>query len=184
MSVITGLYAWGDNIRDVLYTWEQIGIFSYVVPFLLVFAIVFGILSSTRMFGENKGVNAVISMSVGLLALQFDLVPSFFSLIFPYAAIGLSVLLVALILMGLFVTGNEKSWFIAFFIIGALIALIVVLSALSSYQWWGGWWWERYKTLIITLLFIGGGIALVLAASKKKDSGGGSRGFKLIPWRE
>ena len=75
--------------------------------FLLIFAVVYGILSTMNIFSKgdkNKGVNAVIAIAVGLLALQWDYVPEFFSVIFPYAGIGISILLVALILMGLFLS--------------------------------------------------------------------------------
>ena len=185
MSVISGLAVWGNDIASILNTWADMGIFAYALPFLLIFAVVFGILSATRMFGENKGVNAVVALAVGLMALQFDYVPTFFATIFPYAGVGIGVLLVALILMGLFVTGNEKGWFIAFFIIGAVIALIVILSSLASYEWWGGNWWYEYWPAIVALLVIGGLVATVIAATKKSGDGSpkGSTPFSMIPWR-
>jgi len=42
------------NIANVLQQWADIGVFSYMLPFLLVFAVVYGILSSTKILGENQ----------------------------------------------------------------------------------------------------------------------------------
>lgn len=169
---VTGLYAWGSHIGDILQTWADMGVFSYALPFLLIFAIVFGILFQSRMLGENKGVITVVALAVGLLALQFDFVPSFFSTIFPYAGVGIAILLVAMILMGLFIDDptRRKHFMLVFFILGALIALIVILSSLSSYTWWGGWWWQQYWPAIIALVVIGGLVALVIAASTRTSS--------------
>ena len=185
LGVLSGLVSWGNNIGDILQNFSDLGIFSYVLPFLIVFALVFGILSATKMFGESRGVNTVISVAVGLMSLVGGYVPSFFQVIFPYAGVGMSILLVMLILMGLFVSGNERGWFIAFFVIGALVALIVVLSALSSYRWFGGDWWGEYWPAIITASVIIGLVILVIFGTKKSPgSGGEPRGqFVLAPWR-
>ena len=48
----------GGAIGNMLFQWEQAGVFSYVLPFLLIFAVVFGILSKTGVFKE-KGINIV-----------------------------------------------------------------------------------------------------------------------------
>ena len=173
LGILTGLVTLGNNIGNILQTWADMGIFAYALPFLLIFAVVFGILWQSKILGENRGVIVVIAVAVGLMSLQFDFVPSFFAVIFPYAGVGIAILLVALILMGLFTPDNDKSkYFLVFYIIGALIALIVILSALTSYEWWGGWWWFEYSEALIALLIIGGLIALVISAVKGKDDGG------------
>src|SRR3989344_2042976 len=92
----------GGSIGNLLSQWEQLGVFSYVLPFLLLFSLIFGILSRANIFKENKGINATIALAVALMALQFNAVPRFFSDIFPRLGIGLSVILVGLILIGLF----------------------------------------------------------------------------------
>lgn len=165
LSIASGLAVWGSSITDILNQWADMGIFAYVLPFLLIFALVFGILWKSKMLGENKGVIVVIALAVGLMALQFDYVTNFFAKIFPYAGIGISILLVVLIFMGLFADIASKGYRIAFFVIGAVIAFIVVISSLSSYEWIGGWWWDRYASAIIAFLVVGGLIAAVIAAS-------------------
>jgi len=172
MGVLTGLASWGNDIGSILQTWADMGVFAYALPFLLVFAIVFGILWKTKMLGENKGVIVVIALAVGLLSLQFNFVPTFFATIFPYAGVGIAVLLVVLILMGLFTPyGHDKAYSLVFYLVGGIIALIVILSSLSSYKWWGGWWWSEYWPAIVALLVIGGLVAAVIAATGKSETG-------------
>ena len=170
MSVITGLVSFGSSIGDILNTWANLGVFAYALPFLLVFALVFGILFKSKILGDNKGVIVVIALTVGLLSLQYDKVPQFFAKIFPYAGMGMSILLVALIMMGLFAKPDEKWFTITFASIGGLIALIVILSALVENEWWGsgGWWWSQYWPAIVAMLIIVGLIVLVIFATKKQ----------------
>jgi len=86
---------YGTTITDILNAWVEFGVFAYVLPFLLIFAVIFGILTKSHILGTNKGVMATVSAAVGLLALYNDYVTHFFESIFPYAGIGLSILLVA-----------------------------------------------------------------------------------------
>jgi multisubunit Na+/H+ antiporter MnhB subunit len=170
LSVLTGLYTWGSTIDEILWTWQDIGIFRYVLPFLLIFAVVFGLLTRSKALGENRGVNVVVAIAVGLLALQFDYVPEFFATIFPYLGVGISILLAALILTGFF-SSDTDWWNYTFFGIGMFIAVIIVIASLSSYNWSGSWWWGENWQGIITLLIIGLLVTLVaVSASKEKKN--------------
>src|SRR3972149_1922854 len=107
---------YGGSFGDLLLYWEQLGVFSYVLPFLLIFAVVFGILTKIKVFGDHRGLNAVIALVVGLLSLQYNLVPIFFSEIFPRVGIAISIILVLLVLVRLFLhtggmlTGPLSYW--------------------------------------------------------------------------
>ncbi len=128
----------GGDIGNLLATAEQAGVFSYVLPFLLIFAIVFGILSRVNIFGENKGLNAVIALVVGLLSLQFQLVPLFFSQIFPNLGVGLSVILIMLILLGLFMPADKpNSMNYILLSVAAIVFVIIVANSFSSTGYYG-----------------------------------------------
>lgn len=172
MSVINlafGSFAWGNTIQDILLQWETMGIFEYVLPALLIFAVVFGILMKSGVLGDNRGVNVVISLAAALLAMQSFTLRSFFRIIWPYAGIGIAILLVFLILGGLFY--SEKNWFgYVFFGIGMFVAVVVVISSLSSYEWEWGWWLEQYWGALATLAIIGLLITIVAVSSSKKEN--------------
>lgn len=170
------------GITGILNYWADIGVFSYVLPFLLVFAVVYGILSKTRILGGQKGVDAVVSIALGLLALQFDYVPAFFATIFPYAGIGISILLVLLILMGLFGTGDDgrlEAWAkYAFFGGGLLIALVVIFASLKDFSWTGFNWWNDFGPALITLVVLGVLVWAVIGfpRQRRERDGGGNGG--------
>ncbi len=117
----------GGSIGNMLSQWEAAGIFSYALPFLLIFAIVYSVLSFVNVFKDNRAVNAVISLSVALLALQFQLVSVFFSEIFPRMGVALSVLLVIVILGGIFINpkdGEHKGW-IKWALVGVTVVVLI-----------------------------------------------------------
>ena len=150
---------YGGNIGSLLATWEQAGVFSYVLPFLLIFAIVFGILMKIKVFGDNKGLNAVLALVIGLLALQFELVPIFFSEIFPRVGVALSVILALIILAGLFFDPADNK-VINYLLLGvSVIAFLIILPKTAGYLGWYTpyWWYANWPTILI----IGGVIAVI-----------------------
>lgn len=147
------------SITMILNQWADFGIFAYALPFLMIFAIVFGILSKTTLLGDNKGVQATIALAMGLLALQFDYVTNFYATIFPYAGIGISILLVALILMGLIYSDANKGWMDkVWFGIGTVIFLVVLFTSLSDFSWMGGMGYnfaQAWPAILAGLILVG-----------------------------
>ena len=192
MFTILDFYSYygGGAIGNLLFQWQQAGVFSYVLPFLLIFALVFGILSTINLFGtNNKGISAIISIAVGLMALQFNFVPTFFSEIFPKLGVGLSIILAFIILFGLFAwvkgykgTGMTQ-WFRGMMIVVVLATVvIVVLSSLGdSYSWYGGynvWSWVRlnWPTVLGIFIFLGAIIGIIAGTGGGKTD----KGFSLV----
>lgn len=181
MSVITGMVSYYNELGAVLQQWADIGVFSYVLPFVLIFAVVIALLDRIEVFQVNRGISALIALSIALLALQFDLVPQFFSIIFPKLGVGLSVLLVALVLMGVFI-GNEpdKKWGIyVFFGIAAIVFLVVLFTSFSDYRWLDSWWWRQYNAAIIAGLALI--ILVIIAMTVPRGRREGGRHAYIVP---
>jgi len=141
------------TITDILNIWQQAGIFAYLIPFLIIFAVVYGILLKTKLLGENRGVLATIALGIGLMSLLNDYVSNFFSSLFPYAGMGIAVLLVALILMGL-VSSEDFSWRI-WFIVGIVCFIAVVLASLNDMRWWmGGQLGDSWPAILAGLVLL------------------------------
>jgi len=150
-----------SSIGGVLQNWENLGIFSYVLPFILIFAVVYAILDKVEVFEGKNSLNMVIALAVGLLSLQFEFVPLFFSEIFPRAGIAISVLLVALILAGAFIDWNKsKGFYWIFFGLAAIAFLLVIANSFAAFSFFGSGWWDNYGSAIIVLVIL---IALVTA---------------------
>jgi hypothetical protein len=154
MGLLEGFVTYDAGITKVLADWERYGIFSYVLPFILIFAVTYAILDKIPTFQGKKGINLVIALSVGLLSLQLNFVAVFFREIFPRAGIGLSVLLVALILCGAFITWTNTKHVWIFFAVGALTFLFIIAHAFSAYSGYTTNWWEEYGSAIIILILV------------------------------
>ena len=172
-DILTGL---ATNIDTVLQELDTIGFFRYILPLLLIFAILFAILSKIEVLKDKKGINFIISLSIALLAVINPIVSDFFAVLFPEFARGISILLVAMILIGVFVPlwqeqGKGKwGWGNYIFMgLGILIFLIIALNSLNNTGFAGSWWWDRYMGAIIVLLIIAGAVIAVMTAGKRGD---------------
>ena len=160
----------GGNFGNILSNLEQLGFFDYVLPFLIIFALVFGILSRIKLFGDNKSISAVIALSVGLMALQFGLVSSFFAELFPRFGIGLSIILVLLILTGLFTDPDEDWSRYALLGVGLIIAVVILIQSSGITGFYSGFWWQNNWPGILTMLILGVLVIAVIAGSKSSSS--------------
>jgi hypothetical protein len=116
---------------------------------------VFGILTRINVFKDNKAVNGIIALAVGLMALQFNFVSVFFAEIFPRLGIALSVILAVIILLGLFID-QETNWMMYFLFGVGLIAVISVLINTGSAVGWSSasWWTENWQMIIGMIVFV------------------------------
>jgi hypothetical protein len=168
-------------IGDLLTKWEAAGFFSYLLPFLLIFALVFGILTKVNVFKDNKVVNGIISLAVALMSLQFSFVPDFFAQVFPRLGVGLAVILGILILVGLFVDTKSNAINYVLLGIGIITFGMVLIQSAGAVGWQSGQWWQdNWQTVI-------GGIFLVILVAVIIGSAGGPKGpvkhYEAIAWK-
>jgi len=159
------------TVTDVLNIWNDLGVFSYVIPFLLIFAVIFAILDKTGLLGENKTIESIVAASIGLLSLQFDFVSEFFAVIFPRFGIGISIFIVLLIMLGFFYNGEDlKKGKVAW--IGWTVGIGVVIWSLSAWDEWsgssgfGGFFVENIWSIIVLSVLVA--IIIITAKSGKK----------------
>ncbi len=158
----------GFTIGQFLSQWQQAGVFDYLLPFLLIFAIILGILSSTHILGANKGLHIIIALVIGLMALQLNYVPDFFKEVFPRLGVALAVILVIMILVGLFIPNDERRyWFWGLGAIGFVSALVVLSQSFSAYGWYSSLAYDDYIGWIVGAVLV---IGVIIAISA---SGGG-----------
>jgi len=160
----------GGEVGDMLRSWEELGLYTYLLPFLLVFALVFGLLSKTKIFKDNKAINAIIAFVVGLMSLQFELVPRFFAEIFPRMGVGLGIILVVLIFLGIFLP--KQSW-VTFTLMGiaAVVVIVVLVKSAGAVGWSGGYWWAENWKMIAGAIFLLVIISVIVGGSSEKKGG-------------
>jgi len=171
------------NITEVLNIWNDIGVFSYVIPFLLIFSIIFAILQKSHILSDeknpNKAILAIISVSAGLLSLQFDFVSEFFAVIFPRFGIGISILLVAVIFIGFLnqgIEGKNDTSKKAMAAIGWLVGVSIVFWSLSEWDnfssvgGFGIYFSDNFWSLVVLGVIIA---AIAFAIKSPSSSSGG-----------
>ena len=149
-----------------------------LLPFLLVFVLVFAILQKSKILGEGKAqIDAMVGAVIGLLLIGVPQPRNIIIGIMPWMAVGISVILVFLILYG-FVAGdlsgsNVKSWMkITFGILAGLFTIGVVLYVTGLWGIINGWLSKGessdvWMNVLMVALVIGA-MAVAVFGGKKK----------------
>ncbi len=152
------------SLADLLNQWQSYGIFDLLLPFLLIFALVFGILSSTGILGGQRGINVIIALVIAAMSLQLGFVQRFSQEIFPRLGVGLMVILALLILVGLFIAKDEvRYWYWGLAAIGVIVFLVVAAKSGDAF----GWGFGSYGTqeLIGWVILAVGVIGVIIAVA-------------------
>lgn len=136
---------------------EKLGVYDVVLPFLLVFTIVFAILEKTRVFGEEKiegkdysrkNLNAMAAFVIGFLVIASSQLVQAISQISAHIFVILLLIVFFLLLVGSFYgegkigkEGLQEEWARNIFIVVIFLAIaFVFLNALPAGQ--GKTWLE------------------------------------------
>ena len=158
----------------------QEGLFTrFVLPFLLVFFIVFAILEKTKLFGEDKKqINAMIAFVIGLLFVSVLYPTMVVNNLILFLAVALVCVFVIMILWG-FVFGNIKEGFSPTPWMKTTLAIILGLAVIVAIFWATGFsegllqklfyqsWSKTFWTNLAFIVAIA--VALALVIGKKKD---------------
>jgi hypothetical protein len=170
-------------LEGTFYQLEQMGVFDVILPFILVFTIVFAVLQKVKIFGEkSKNFNTMISLVMGL-AVIFPHVLGYYPpeqdivLIINHALPNVSIVLVA-ILMALLIIGilgkrfeiggTPVSGWIA---IGAFVLIVYIFGSAAT-----GWtmpaflWVMEANPDLIALILVILVFALIVYFITKEDT--------------
>lgn len=148
-----------------------------ILPFLLVFTLIFAILDKTKILGEGKRqINAIISLVVGLIFVSYTYAVGISIKLIGVMAVIAVIILVFMLLFAFVYHEKEfkmpRGLTITF---GVLIAIVLVVSLLVFTGYWGmitSAFYEgsgsAFSRNIIFLVIIIGAIWLVLATGKDK----------------
>lgn len=153
-----------------------------ILPFLLVFAVVFAVLEKSEILGKGKRqVDAIVAFALGLLVVSVGNAVDIINKIVPFFAVYLIVILFLIIIVGFFWTPTEwhKSAKLIVGIIAALGLVIALAFATGFSDTIAGWAKGQASDVVANVVFIiiiVGGIIAVLAGGrgsgkeeKKKD---------------
>lgn len=154
-----------------------------ILPFMLVFVLIFAILQKTKILGEGKKqIDALIALVMGLVVVSFSYATGIIISLIPFLAIGSVVILIFMLLYGMAFVKKDDAFELptgAKTVIGVLAALGVIIATLIATGGWeyiadvyegsdnGSFW---LTNALIVALFVGGFFALT-----RKDSGSGEK---------
>ncbi len=176
--------------EDGLIQLEEAGILDVILPFILVFTIVFAVLTKTRILGEENGkprknFNAVISLVMGLAVVIPHVIGSYpdgadVVVIINNALPNVSVVLVAvimlLLIMGVFggdvnIAGSSLAgWAVIFSIIATLVIFANAAEWFILPDWLSFLEDPETQALVVVILVFALIIWFITKEDKPKDS--------------
>jgi len=169
-------YTGGTYFGDVLSWFERMGGYEVVLPFLLVFTVLFALLQKIKILGDDKkNLNVVLALILSLIFItQTDLVLYLYSFL-PKVSLVILAGIALLMLIGLFSQEDETFGFVTgiavlLSVIGLVWALIPGNLMLNWPRWMMLSGTDKAVILTITLFVIV--IWLVVKEPSKKESKG------------
>ena len=153
---------------------------KFILPFLLIWVIVFAILEKTNVLGEGKHqVNALVSLVIGLIFVGVAYPKEVVGNLILFLTVALVVVFVGLLIWG-FVSGGNLKADIFSGKVKTVVAIVVIVVVLIALLWsagvqvqtfdflFGQDWSASFWTNVIFLVVIAVAIALVLRSAGPK----------------
>jgi len=86
------------TLLDAVGTLQSFGVYSTILPFLLITAVVYAVLLKYKTLGENKTVNAIIAIVIGLVFISVARAVNFINIILPFVTIFLVMLVLVMLI--------------------------------------------------------------------------------------
>jgi hypothetical protein len=153
---------------------------DYILPFVLVFTLIFAILQKSQLLGEGKKqINAIIGLVVGLILISFPFANQIVVRLMPFLAVSAVILLVFMLLFG-FISGkkdgdvlNKGLKITLGIILGiGLVTAILIITGAWDYIWdymfnrEGG---SQIFMNALLILILAGAVAAVVSTKDKDD---------------
>jgi hypothetical protein len=176
-----GYGAW----QTLMDQWSNYGVFTVLLPLVLVFAVVFAILERINLF-KNRGVHLLIALVIGFFTISNPYISSLFMYLFANVGFGIAILIALVVLIGLAIKPDTKAWGWIFGIMGGVIFLAVLgreaypggpsgLRFIVGDAFWN--WIQMNSAMVTILVIIAIAVIAVIAAGKTEEKAFG----KIMP---
>ncbi|MFH1400697.1 MAG: hypothetical protein ABIH41_04200 [Nanoarchaeota archaeon] len=191
--MVYGYSAQPSGLENALIFFDKLGIFSIVLPFLLVFTIVFAILEKTKIYGTEKfikgdktvefprkNLNAMTAFVMAFFVVASSQLVAIISTTLSWTVLVLVLILAFMMLAGSFHTGKEEfvlqdNWKKIFMVIAFLAIILIFLHATGLLPWLYGyilWNWNGTIVSAIGLIIM---VVVFIAYVTKVPSSGGKK---------
>ncbi len=192
------------TLYDVIRTWDSWGLTDILLPFILIFTIIFAILQKTKIIGEGKkNYNIGVALVIALLVVVPHITGSYppnadiveiINTAIPNVSIVVVAILMVLLLIGTFgasvkIAGTSLATWV---IILSVVIIIIIFGAAAG--WWGyrsagGWsfcpgditnncwlWWldDPDTQALVIMILVFGIIVWFITKEDKPKKAGGN----------
>jgi hypothetical protein len=159
---------------------------TIILPFLLIFFIIFAILQKTKVLGSDKSsLDAFVSFVIGLIVVMAFNYSTVINNLVLFLSLSLVVVFVILVLWG-FLSGEEGFKLSEHKSFRTILLIIVIIAVILGIFWafgiplsggtnsvtnflFGQVWSEPFWTNLIFVLLIGAALAIVLGMGRSKS---------------
>ncbi len=137
------------NVPDFLVQLEQFGLLDAILPFLLIFAVVFTALKTSKVLGFPKGVQVLVALILALLVVIPHILGTYppgadvvriINTALPNVSLLIVIIIAALILVGIFRPEGQGVPAGGFFAILSIGAIVYIFGLAAG-------WWETIGVL-------------------------------------
>ncbi len=149
LPVVLQTFTGVRNVPDFLVQLEQFGLLDAVLPFILIFAVIFTVLKTTHALGDKRNVHMLVALVIALLVVLPHVMGTYppgqdvvkiINTALPNISLVIVMIVAALILMGIFMpnqTGVPGGGLFAFISVGVIIYIFGLAAG----------WWETVAPL-------------------------------------
>lgn len=148
-----------------------------VLPFILIFTVVFAILQKSQVLGaDKKQIDAMVALVFGLITITFANAVGIINQLLPFLAVAVVMILIFMILVGSVHSGKDFMW--DPHIKKTVIVLSAIAVVIAGLYFTGAWDYLSYKftepgsnllTNIVFIVIILVGFVLVLRGDKQSS---------------
>ena len=180
--------------RESLVFMDQLGLYDVVLPFLLIFTLVFGVLEKSKIFGEEKGadgkpytrknLNAMVAFVSGFFVVASAQLVSLINVFVARTALVLVILVMLMILIASFHAPSDKGFNLMDLPMGKYLVYVVLVAVVLIFAdgvgWLGPAWdyvthyWD--STLMATVFLFGVVIAFIVYVTNAPGKPAGDKG--------
>ena len=125
-------------LEDIFNNLQSLGFYQYVLPFLLIFTILFAILEKTRIFGTEPGtgatrknINFVLALVIALIVIVQTRIVEIMTIYLSKMALFILIAVIFFLAIGIFGTNPEQGFTGWPLIVGVLLTVLMTLWALN-----------------------------------------------------
>ncbi len=136
-----------SNVRtapEFLIQMEQFGLLDAVLPFILIFAVIFTVLRKTSVLGDKKNIHMLVALVISLLVIMPHVLGTYppgqdvvniINTALPNVSLVIVIIVAALILVGIFIPNFSMGGGVGGFLAIASLGVVIYIFGVS-----GGWW--------------------------------------------